>query len=144
MSRDGSITLTFLDGEEYPFRLAWGQLIKLQEARNCGPFQVLVRLHGEDWKVEDIGEVIRWGLVGGGMNEIKAKKMVREYVEQRTPLSQDGEASPLSIAQAVINAALISAPEEDAPEKKAPADQSASTTSPMDASGSPNSSALAH
>lgn len=143
MSRDGSVTLTFLDGEDYVFRLAVGQLMKLQEARNCGPYEILLRLHGEGWRVEDITEVIRWGLVGGGMNEIRAKKMVREYVEHRPPMSAAAEASPLSIAQAVIHAGMIM-PEEDDPLKKARADPSASTTSPTDGSASPSFSVSAH
>jgi tail tube GTA-gp10-like protein len=137
MSRDASVILTFLDGEEYVFRLAWGQLIKLQEARNCGPFLVLERLHGEDWRMEDIRDVIRFGLVGGGMDEIKARKLVKEYVEQRPPLDA------LPLAKAVIIAGVAGPPDEEPIEKKAQA-ATEPTISPMAGSGSPLSSASPH
>ena len=137
MSRDATVTLQFFDGEEYVFRLAWGQLVKLQESRLCGPFVVLDRLHSERWMVEDISEVIRLGFIGGGMNEIKAKKLVREYVEARQPLLSH----PLAIQ--IIDAAVMGPPDSEELEKKVET-PSASTISQMDASESPASTALAH
>jgi hypothetical protein len=134
MSRDASIVLEFLDGEDYRFRLAYGQVIKLQEVRNAGPFALYLRLHGADWMVEDIREVIRLGFIGGGMDEIKAKKMVVEYVEGR-PMIQC-----LSVAQAIIKAAVVGPPDGEDIEKKAEA-ASGSMTSTMDASVSPPSTA---
>lgn len=122
MSRDASVLLTFLDGEEYVFRLAWGQLIKLQEARDCGPFVIYVRLHGIEWRMEDVRDVIRLGLVGGGMDEVKARKLTKEYVEQR-PLIKT-----LPIAQAVIKAAILGPPDEEELEKKAAAPTESTTS----------------
>lgn len=137
MSRDASIMLTFHDGEEYVFRLAWGQLIKLQESRSCGPFVVLDRLHMNTWLVEDITEVVRLGLIGGGMDDIKAKKMVREYIEERSPFKS------LELATKIIDAGVLGAPDGEQLEKKVDPPSSL-TVSPMDASELPSSTVLAH
>lgn len=136
MSRDGSIELTFHDGEEYVFRLAWGQFIRLQEERKCGPFNVAERLHGPDWLVDDIGAVIRLGFIGGGLDPIKAKKMVREYVENDAPTRS------LALARDIIAAAVIP-PEEEPLEKKAKA-ASGWTISRTGASESPRFTGPVH
>lgn len=85
MSRNGDITLDFAD-DTYTFRLAWKQLIELQEKRDAGPIEIMSRLQSGMWLVQDISEVIRIGLIGGGMEPKKALKLVREYVEDRPPL----------------------------------------------------------
>lgn len=135
MSRDASILLPFLDGEDYNFRLAWGQLIKLQESRNAGPFLIYLRLHGSDWFAEDVREIIRLGLIGGGMSEVEAKKLVVEYVEGR-PLIQN-----LPIAQQIIKTALLGPVDKEDIEKKVAA-ANGSMTSTMAESVSPPSTAL--
>lgn len=85
MSRDASITLPFADGD-YVFRLAWGDLAKLQESRDAGPYVILTRLQTYEWHVEDISEVIRLGLIGGGLAPVKALQLTRSYVEARPPI----------------------------------------------------------
>lgn len=132
MSRDGSIILTFPDGDDYNCRLAWGQMIKLQEARNAGPFVIYLRLHGSDWLVEDIREVIRFGLIGGGMDPVRAKKMILEYIEDRAPFHN------LALAQAIMKAGCLGPEDEEEIEKKSMA-ANGLTTSTMDESVSPPS-----
>jgi hypothetical protein len=138
MSRDGSIDLDFADGT-YHFRLAWGELSKLQEACNAGPYVVLDRLISGRWRVEDIGEVVRLGLIGGGLEPVKALKLVREYVQDRPPLES------LVLAQRVLGAAVVGVAEEEVGKKSAAADRegSESPISPMDGSGLPPSTATA-
>lgn len=135
MSRDGSIDVMFPDGEEYHCRLAWGQIIKLQEARNAGPFLIYMRLHGADWMAEDVREVIRLGLIGGGMEMGQAKKIVIDLVEN-LPLIRS-----LPVAQAIMKAAVVGPPDEEEIEKKAAA-ANGSMTSTMTESGSPPSMEL--
>jgi hypothetical protein len=43
MNRDGSFTCPWADGT-YTFRLAWGEIIMLQEATDCGSFILLQRM----------------------------------------------------------------------------------------------------
>jgi hypothetical protein len=105
MSRDATIEKPFGDGE-YVFRLGWGEILKLQEARDTGPYVVLDRLLTGRWLFEDIADVIRIGLIGGGLDPIKARKMVREYVEARPPIEN------LGLAQSILGAAMVGAPDE--------------------------------
>lgn len=133
MSRDASIILAFGDGD-YLFRLAWGELAKLQEACNAGPFVVMQRLSDGSCRLEDIQEVVRWGLIGGGMEPVKATKLVKLYVEGRPP------AESRMIAYAVMAAGCLGAPEEQIEKKsEAPNPGNASTTSAMGSSGSERS-----
>ena len=137
MSRDGSVLLTFLDGEEYEFRYGWGQIIKLQEARDCGPFLIYQRLFDQSWRVEDIREVIRFGLIGGGMDPVRAKRLILEFVETDAPLAS------LPLAQRVLTAALVGSDDEEVIEKKSEA-ASGLTTSPTVESASPLSTEPVH
>lgn len=105
MSRDATIELPFADGD-YVFRLAWGELIKLQEACDAGPYVILDRLLTGRWKVEEISNIIRLGLIGGGMDVIPARKLVQSYVETRPPLEH------LVIAQRVLGAGVVGTSEE--------------------------------
>lgn len=125
MSRDASVALDWADGT-YQFRLAWAQIGELQEKCNAGPFEILRRLSAGTWRVEDISNVLRLGLIGGGMEPIKALKLVRSYVEDRPPMEN------LLHAQAVISAGLMGAPDEDVVKKNSEATANGSTISQME------------
>jgi len=109
-NRNGSVELDFGDGT-YSFRLGWGDLQKLQEACDAGPFAIFNRLGDMSFKVQDIREILRLGLIGGGQEPAKALQLVREYVEERPMLEN------VPIAQAVLGAALVGAPEEETEKK---------------------------
>lgn len=134
MSRDARIELDWADGT-HTFRLAWGQLAELQEHCDAGPYVVLNRLATSQWRVEDISNVVRLGLIGGGMTPADALKKVRAYVEARPPLEN------VLVAQAILAAGLQGAPEEKLGEAEGEADEapSESTTSPMESSDLPPS-----
>ena len=139
MSRDASVTLDWADGT-YQFRMAWGQLEELQEVCEAGPFIVLNRLLGGQWKVQDIANVIRLGLIGGGMEPAKALKLVRSYVQDRPPMES------LTIAQRVLGVGVIGAVDEADVGKKSGAaspDGELSPNSPMESSDLPPSTATA-
>jgi len=126
MARDARIELDWADGT-YAFRLAWGQLAELQEQCDAGPYVVLNRLYSGQWRVEDISNVVRLGLIGGGMTPADALKKVRAYVEARPPLEN------VLVAQAILAAGLQGAPEEKLGEAEGEA-ENASTTSPTEKS----------
>lgn len=111
-NRSSTITLPWADGD-YTFRLAWGQLIELQEKTNAGPGFLLDQMWQNTWKVQYISEIIRLGLIGGGLAPTEALKMTRNYVESRPPLEN------LSLAQAILALSLQGAPEESKGEAKA-------------------------
>lgn len=100
MSRDASIELDWADGH-YIFRLAWGELRQLQEKCDAGPFVILSRLRGGTWRMDDISEVVRLGLIGGGATPADALKLVRDYVESRPPLEN------LMLATGILSAGVI-------------------------------------
>lgn len=64
------------EGGEHAFKLGIGQLRALQSATDVGPLFLLGRIGGSQWFVDDILETIRLGLIGGGMDEAAAKKLV--------------------------------------------------------------------
>lgn len=130
MSRDASISLEWGDGD-YNFRLGWGEIAKLQEACDAGPFVILDRLKDGTCHLEDISSVIRWGLVGGGKSLADATKLVKLYVESRPPSENR------LTAYAVMAAGCHGAPEEQIEKKlKAPDQDKELTTSPTGKSGS--------
>lgn len=110
MSRDGSIELPF-NGQRTMFKLAWRELMKIQEACDAGPYVVLDRLVTGRWRLQDISEVIKWGLIGAGMSQGDALKLVETEVEGRRPLEN------LVIAQQVLGAGVVGAPEEEVGKK---------------------------
>jgi hypothetical protein len=116
VSRDASTTQPFAD-DDYEFRMAWGELEKLQEACDAGPYVVLDRLVSGRWRMGDISNTIRLGLIGGGMEPVKALKLVRAYVEARPPLEN------LVLAQLVLGAGVAGAPEEEVGKKSEAPDQ---------------------
>lgn len=117
MSRSGQVSFAWADGE-HTFALKIGQLIELQEKCDAGPPMILTRLEAGAWRVSDVRETIRLGLIGGGMSPTDALKLTIRYVDER-PL---GESS--LVAQLILAAALFGAPEgaEDAPPEKPKAD----------------------
>ena len=135
MNRDASITLDWAEGT-YTFRLGWGELMKLQEAPgiDAGPYVVLGRLTGGTWRMEDIEHVIRLGLIGGSTTPAEASRLVRTYVRERPPMES------LFLAQGILTAGVIGAPEEEGAKKNAAALRKRSTTSRTAKSASPPSS----
>jgi hypothetical protein len=106
MSRDGSIVFDWADGE-YRFRLGLAQLRELQEKCDAGPDHIRQRIETGTWRVDDLRETLRLGLIGGGLAPEKALGIVKRYVDGR-PLYE----SRLP-AQIVLMAALVGAGDED-------------------------------
>lgn len=124
MARDARIEIDWAD-DTYTFRLGWGELAKLQEACDVGPYVVLDRLFDGTWRVEYITNVVRLGLIGGGLDPVLALKKVREYIEARPP------AENVMFAQAILSAGILGAPDEPSGEADAPNPaETASTISP--------------
>ncbi|MEM6617450.1 MAG: gene transfer agent family protein [Pseudomonadota bacterium] len=115
MSRNGDVSLAWGDGE-YSFRLAYGELEKLQEACDAGPFHVLQALRSGTPRIEHILETIRWGLIGGGLSSSEALRMTNLYVKER-PLAEN-----VVTATIILVAALYGGGDEtdeaSPPEKK--------------------------
>ncbi|TCK31236.1 tail tube GTA-gp10-like protein [Ancylobacter aquaticus] len=123
MATDARIELDWADGT-HVFRLAIGQLAELQDKTNAGPLVLFERLRTGSWRIEDITNTIRLGLMGGGMPPVDALKKVRTYVEDR-PWTEN-----VPTAMMVLMAALYGAPEDDSGNVAAAEPEIASTISP--------------
>lgn len=80
------VTLTWVGGE-HDFALYLGNLRAVQKYCDAGPEQILKRILHEEWRVDDLFEVIRQGLIGGGMSGKDASSIVTEAFN-RHPLLQ--------------------------------------------------------
>jgi hypothetical protein len=131
--RDARLDGVLFGDGEYSFRLAWGQLAELQERTDAGPLVVLNRLHSGEWRIEDISNVIRLGLIGGGMSPTDALTKVRRYVEERPPLENH------TLAVIILQAGLMGSMEEPVGERVAANQDGSSMTSPTEKSDLPPS-----
>jgi hypothetical protein len=124
MSSDGSITFPWADGE-YRFRLAIGQLRELQDKSNAGPAELVQRLTVGTWRVDDIRETLRLGLIGGGTKPTEALVLVKRYVDDRPWLEN------VHPAHAVLMAALVGDPNEPVGKDEAAATEPETDGSPL-------------
>ena len=116
MSRTGKVRLTWADGD-YDFALKIDQLNELETltssddaAQRVGPGHMLGQLiagvYG-NWKARWLHDIIRLGLIGGGMEPVPALRLVRRYVDVR-PLSES-----LEPAKAILMAAIVGGDEDE-------------------------------
>lgn len=70
-------------GGEHAFALKIEHLRALQDKTDCGPEWLMRRLLSPEWRVDDVCQVIRFGLEGGGMAADEARKMVRIHLEEK-------------------------------------------------------------
>lgn len=126
MSRGGEITLQCWDGE-HTFRLRLGELRTLQEKCDAGPMHLARRLADGTWRVDDVRETLRLGLIGAGVAQDVALRLVLEHVDN-VPLIQN-----VFTAQAVVLAAVMGVADERLGEtqaEEAPPPSAGSSPSP--------------
>jgi hypothetical protein len=133
MSRSASIPLVFGDGE-HTFRLGIGQLAELDEKCDAGPMEQLARMQAGTWRIKDLRETIRLGLIGGGLPAADAFRLVQRYVDER-PLAES-----VPIAMAVLYACVVGDPGDEPGEGEAGTE---TATDPAASSTSPDSTAAA-
>lgn len=136
MSGDGSITLAWGDGE-HVFRLAIGQFRELQERVNqrrvaigappVGPKTLLDALRLNDAWPDDVRDVIRLGLVGGGMTQADVIRAMVNHFDTTGPLQH------MPAAFAILLAGLVGDPTDPVGSKK-----KTETTEATGPSASPN------
>jgi len=118
MSADGSIDIVWGDGE-HRFRTRLKEWREIQDKCGSGLIEIMDRLAGRRWKVDDVREPIRIGLIGGGMTPSAAHALVVSYVDQR-PLAES-----VQTAFAILMAAIVGVPEDKV--GKAEAEESGGT-----------------
>ena len=123
--------------DEQRFALHIGELRELEEARHAGTGAIYRRCLTGDWHVDDIREIIRLGLIGGGMDPQLALAMTRRYVDD-CPWGDNH-----LIALAVIDAAISGPPIRGEEEPKGETDDPFAAKGEREASPSPSSMATA-
>lgn len=91
MSRHAAIEQEFGDGT-YTFRLGLGEIEELERKRDAGIFEITTRLRNRTCRLADVLEVLRVGLIGGGMKPVDALALTRRYVDER-PLDESRDAA---------------------------------------------------
>lgn len=125
MSRHGAIEQPWADGT-YTFRLGLDEIEELERKRDLSIFEIVERLRVRRCRLQDISEVLRIGLIGGGTAPLNALALVKRYVDER-PLDESRD-----IAYAIGLAALmrLHTGEVETPPGEAEAADSSVSTSP--------------
>lgn len=80
MRTDGA-TEGYFGGELRQFALpVFGEMRQLQDKHDLGPAAFEVLFRSQAWRVEHVADVIRFGLIGGGMGEAEADKLVKSTI----------------------------------------------------------------
>lgn len=97
-------------GGEHDFCIAKvGDMLALEQlCGDAGIRKIYGRLTGDDWRVNDVRETIRLGLIGGGMKADEALVAVKTFVDG----NPRGLAPSALIAIAIIEAVLIGVPDD--------------------------------
>lgn len=69
-------------GGEHEFALPLGQLRALQDSCDAGPEQIFNRMRMGEWRIDDILETLRLGLIGGGLDKKEAGSLVLRICDQ--------------------------------------------------------------
>lgn len=101
MAANGQIELNWGDGT-HQFNIAKLKcVLELEEKCDAGIAQIFKRVMDGTWKMNDIRETLRLGLIGGGMPPTKALPLISRYVDDR-PWQES-----LQPAMAVLLAAMV-------------------------------------
>ena len=96
----GEITQAFA-GANYRFAFGIDQLRELQEKTGDGPRPIYRRLCEGEWRVDDIRETLRLGLIGGGMSPSKATALIARHVDRR-PLMENERPARDALASVLV------------------------------------------
>ena len=103
MAAVGTVRINWSGGEDDFCAAKIGTLLAIEERCGVGVGAVYQRIVSGSWKVYDISEVIRLGLIGAGMSAEDAKKKTDVHVLQ----NPNGLAPSLLISMRILEAALV-------------------------------------
>lgn len=109
-------------GGEHAFRLGLAELETIQQKTDCGPEFLLHRINAGQWHVGDLIEVLRNGLIGGGMPHVDALKIVRRAFETHPAIL-------FKVPAQAVMAAFLFGPPDDQPGEDSPAGDQTQTGS---------------
>jgi hypothetical protein len=142
MSADGSIELTWA-GEERRFCIGIGEFRNLQESVNArrvlisaspvGPAALLQMLRTNDAWPDDVRDVLKAGLVGGGATATEASRLLVRQFDGK-PLLEHTKTAFL-----ILLAGLVGVPEDepDSKKKTIATDETSPSSSPLSTETAP-------
>lgn len=110
-------------GGEHEFCLTIGHLRTLEQRLNAGTGVILTRLWAGQFYLDDVIEVVRLGLMGGGLSEARANLLL-ERTYPKANIVQ------LSVTAARVLALYVSWPTGEEADDPLQGEASATTTSP--------------
>lgn len=69
-------------GGEHAFRIGIGQCRVIQQKTECGPEHLLNKIKAGVWTVDELREILRNGLIGGGMAPVEALKIIDKTFDE--------------------------------------------------------------
>lgn len=137
MPANGQVEINWADGS-HTFNIAKiKSVLELEDKCEAGVSEVFQRISDGKWKINDVRETIRLGLIGGGMMPDAALKLVQRYVDDRP------WAESVPVAMVVLMAAMVGVP-GDPLEKKQETERTKEdrSTATMDDMSAPSSTDL--
>lgn len=129
MTANGRVTLAWGDGD-HEFNIAKiAHVLELEDKCGCGVREILTRIIERRWYVQDIREVIRLSLIGGGKSPVEALVLVKRYFDER-PWEES-----VMTAQAILLASIVGVPGDEVGKDQA----EGTATGAMDALSAPPS-----
>lgn len=128
--KPGTIRESWAD-DEYPFRLAWSQILELERVTDAGIIRLYRRMITEDWRAIEVRTVILQGLLGGGVANKQAVALVKHYVEEGGCSLLENALLCIRILQEALKPAPGAKPEKKTPVPRAtkPSDTTSATSS---------------
>lgn len=116
MIRHGSITTNWGDGS-HDFRLGLAEIEEIEAKCDKSLFVIAAELRGRMAKLAEIREVLRCGLIGGGMAPVAALTLVRRYLDERPMVESVATAYAVAVAGlARVHGDELQSGEAEAPE----------------------------
>lgn len=137
MPANGQVEVNWADGS-HTFNIAKiKSVLELEDKCEAGVSEVFQRISDGKWKINDVRETIRLGLIGGGMTPDASLKLVQRYVDDRP------WAESVPVAMVVLMAAIVGVP-GDPLEKKQETERTKEdrSTAKMDDMSAPSSTDL--
>jgi hypothetical protein len=129
----GTIGIIWAHGEDDFCIAQVKHILALEQACDAGVAAIFGRLIDGTWKLNDVRETIRLGLMGGGKSPEMALAIVKLHVDMN-PLAQS-----VILAREVLRAALVSVPGEEVGKKAAAEATDPASTAMTAASAAPES-----
>jgi len=114
MSATSTITIVWINGEDQFCLGKVGLVFDLEEKCGAGIATIFWRIRNDHWKLNDIRETIRLGLIGGGMTPIDAMKVVNRHIDEPA----HGLLPLVLVANAILSAVMEGVRDDPVGKKK--------------------------